>query len=67
MDQTLLPIFYNTIREFHNRYRSQDREMHKEEMLFYLAHLRAGIKHAKWMELVMDGLITGAENAAKST
>lgn len=63
MDTSFACIFYNTIREFHNRYRSQDREMHKEEMVFYLTHLRTATKHALLLEKELDGRI----NAATST
>lgn len=68
MDTGFAVILYNTVREFHNRYRhvdnSQDKIMHKEEVLFYLAHLRTCTKHAKWLELLIDEKIAGAENAA---
>jgi hypothetical protein len=66
MDKEFGIIFYNTVREFHNRYASKSenvRPMHKEEVVFYFAHLRTGIKHARWLEMQLDEKIAGVENA----
>jgi len=68
IDKDYAVILYNTIREYHNRYRhvdgTQDRPMHKEEMIFYMSHLRLCTKHAKSLELQLDEQIAGRENAA---
>lgn len=61
MDSSFAVIFYNTIREFHNRYRSQDREMHKEEIVFYLTHLRTATKHALVLEQQLEERLNAAD------
>lgn len=67
MDKDFSIVFYNTIREYHHRYASQECKevvpVHKEEMLFYFAQLRAAIKFAHLLELQLDEKIAGIENA----